>query len=49
MPNRSHMDAQRIYDLTVVHLFKCILNSRPRAVDMLQASRYLNSALTISP
>jgi len=25
------MDAHRIYDLTVVHLFKCIFNLGPRA------------------
>jgi len=36
MPNGSHMDDHRIYDLTVVHMFKCILNLGPRAVDMLQ-------------
>jgi len=29
MPNVSHMDAYRIYDLTVVHLFRCYLNSGP--------------------
>jgi len=23
MHNRTHMDVQRIYDLTVVHLFMC--------------------------
>jgi len=28
------MDAHRIYDLTVVHLFKCILNLGSRAVNM---------------
>jgi len=29
MLNGSHMDAHIIYDLTVVHLFKCILNLGP--------------------
>ena len=47
MLNGSHMDAHRIYDLTVVHLFKCIFNLGPRAVDMLRALRYLNPALLI--
>ena len=37
MPNDSHMDAHRIYDLTVVHLFKCIFDIGPRTVNMLQA------------
>jgi len=31
------MDAQRIYDLTVVHLFKRIINLGSGAVSMLQA------------
>jgi len=26
MHNGRHMDAHRIYDLTVVHLFKCIFD-----------------------
>jgi len=47
MPNGSHMDVHKIYDLTVVHLFMCILNLRPRAVNMLRAPRYLNPALLI--
>jgi len=29
------MDAHRIYDLTVAHLFKCIFKLWPRAVNML--------------
>jgi len=29
MPYGSHMDAHRICDLTVVHLFKCIFNLDP--------------------
>jgi len=33
------------YDLTVVRLFKCIFNLGSRAVDILQAPRYLNLAL----
>jgi len=45
MPDGNHMDAQRIYYLTAVHLFKCSLNLGPRAVNMLQASRYLSPAL----
>jgi len=32
MPNGSHMDARRIYDLTVVHLFKYNFNLGPHAV-----------------
>jgi len=50
MPNGgqfSHMDAHRIYDFTVVHMFKCLLNLGPRAVNMLQAPRHLNLALWI--
>jgi len=31
MPNSSHMDAHRIYDLTVFHLFKCIFNLKSDA------------------
>jgi len=38
MLDGSHMGAHRIYDLTVVHLFKPISNLGPRAV-MLQAPR----------
>jgi len=34
MPKVSHMDAHRICDLTVVHLFKRIFNLGPRAVNM---------------
>jgi len=30
MPNGSNMDAHKIYDLTVVHLFKVFLNLGPR-------------------
>jgi len=37
MPNGSHMDAHRIFDQTVVHLFKCILKLGPCADNMLQA------------
>jgi len=43
--NSSHTDVHRIYDLTVVHLFKCFYKLGPRAVDMLQAPRHLNPAL----
>jgi len=32
IPNGSLMDAYRNYDLTVVHLFKCIFNLGPRVV-----------------
>jgi len=32
IPNGSHMDARRTYDLKVVHLFKYIFNLGPRAV-----------------
>jgi len=35
------MDAHSIYDLIVIHLFKCIFNLGTRAFDMLQAPRYL--------
>ena len=45
MHSGSHMDTHRIYDLTVVHLFKCIFNLGPRALHMLQAPRHLNPAL----
>jgi len=31
------MDAHRIYYFKVVHMFKCILNIGPRAVNMLRA------------
>jgi len=47
MPNVSHMDAHRFYDLTVVHLSKCILNLGPRVVKMLLAPCYLNPALSL--
>jgi len=30
MPNGSHMDAHKMHDLTVVHLFICIFNLRRR-------------------
>jgi len=46
MPNGIHTDAYGNYDLTVVHLFKCVFNLGPRAVNILQALRYLNPALT---
>jgi len=39
------MDAHRIYDLTVVHLCKCIFNLGPRGLNMLQAPRYFNPAV----
>jgi len=39
------MHAHKIYDLTVVHLFKCIFKLGPRAVNMLQVLGYLNPAL----
>jgi len=42
MPNGSYMDTHRIYDLTYVHLFKCIFNLGPRAINMLQSPRCLN-------
>jgi len=45
MYNVSHMDVHRLYDLPVVHLFKCFFNLRPRAVYTLQASRHPNPAL----
>jgi len=41
------MHAHKIYDLTVVHLFKCIFKLGPRSVNMLQAPRYLNPALAV--
>jgi len=47
MPNGSDMDTHRIYDLTVVHLFKCIFDLGPRAINMLQAPRYLNPELLL--
>jgi len=49
MPNGSHMDARKIYDLTVVHLSMSIFNLGPRAVNMLQAPRFLNLALCLIP
>jgi len=42
MLDGSHLDAQR---KIVVHLFKCVLNLGPRAVNTLQALRCLNPAL----
>jgi len=42
------MDAHRIYDLTVVHLFKCIFDLRPRAINMLNAPRYRNAVLLLT-
>jgi len=36
MPDVDHTDANRMYDLAVVHLSKCVLNLAPR---------YLNPAL----
>jgi len=45
MPIGGHMGTHKIYDLTVVHLFKCIFDLGPRAVNMLQAPRYLNQEL----
>jgi len=47
MPNVSHIDAHRIYDLTlaIVYLFKFIFNLGPRTVRMIPARRYLNPAL----
>jgi len=47
LPNGSHMLAHRVYDLTVVHLFKRILNLGPRAVKMLRDPRYLNLVLVV--
>jgi len=47
MPNGSRMDARKMYDLTVGHLFMCIFNLGPHAVNLLQAPRYLNPALTV--
>ena len=38
------MNAHIIYDLTVVHLFKCIFNFGPSDVYMLQVPRHLNPA-----
>jgi len=48
MPNGSHMDAHRIYDLTVVHLFKCIFDLGPRALNMQKAPRYRNAVLHLT-
>jgi len=45
MPYVIHIDAHRIYDLTDVHLFTCNFYIGPRAVNILQAPRYLNPAL----
>jgi len=45
MPDSSHMDVRIIFDLTVLHSFKCIFNLGPRDVNMLQAPRYLNLPL----
>ena len=42
------MVVQRIYDLIVVHLFKCIFHLGPCAVYMLQAQSRLNPALTLT-
>ena len=39
LPDGSHMDVHRIYDLTVVHLFKRILSLALHDVIMLQAPR----------
>jgi len=47
MLNGSHRDVYRIYDLTVVHLFKCIITLGPPAVNMPQAPRSLNPARSI--
>jgi len=44
MQNGRHMDVNRIYDLSVVHLFKCFLTYAP-ALFMLQAPHHLNPAL----
>ena len=48
MPNGSHMDGHVIYDLRVVHLFKCMFELGPRAVNLLQAPRSLNPALDVA-
>jgi len=45
MPDGTRVDARRIYDFKVVHLFKCSFNLGPRAVNIFQAPRYLNPAL----
>jgi len=42
MLDGSHLDVQR---KIVVHLFKCVLNLGPRAVNTIQALRCLNPAL----
>jgi len=39
------MDVYKIYDLTVVNLFKCVFNLGPRTVNMLQVPRCLNPAV----
>ena len=44
MLNGSHLPTEF---MIVVHLFKCIFNLGPRAVKMLQASRYLYPALVL--
>jgi len=43
------MHAHISYDLTAVHLFKCILNLGPRAVNMLRAQPFLNPSLSLHP
>jgi len=45
--NGSHMDARKICDLTVVHLFMCMFNLGHRTVNLQQAPRYLNPALEV--
>jgi len=47
MPNGNQIDSHRIYDLTVIHLFKGIFDLGPRAVKMVQAPRYLDRALVL--
>ena len=44
MPKGSHMDARRICDLAVAHLFKYLFNLGPRRY-MLKAPLYLNPPL----
>jgi len=46
MHNVIHVDDYIIYDLIVVHLFKCIFNLGPSAVYILRAPHHLNPALT---
>ena len=41
------MDAHIIYILTVVLMFKCILNLGLRAFNVFQVQRYLNPALQL--